>query len=211
MNNCKVVGLTGQTGAGKSTVSRLLAQQGFPVIDCDEVSRYVVANEKRCLADLALTFSIAILEADGTLNRKRLGNIVFGNPDRLARLNEIIFPYIRAEIDRRLTAFAETGAALVILDAPTLFESGADAVCDAVVSVIAPVEQRLNRIIVRDHLSDDEARQRIASQQPDEFYASRSKLVLQNDGDAEELHVKVLEVAELLRRALAAESKREDV
>lgn len=92
MKGIHVVGLTGQTGAGKSTVSSLFRTRGIKVIDCDQVSRDVVSGEKSCLADLALEFSIAILNMDGTLNRKKLASIVFGNPQKLSKLNELIFP-----------------------------------------------------------------------------------------------------------------------
>ena len=82
MKGIHVVGLTGQTGADKSTVSSLFRARGIKVIDCDQVSRDVVSGEKSCLADLALEFSIAILNMDGTLNRKKLASIVFGNPQK---------------------------------------------------------------------------------------------------------------------------------
>ena len=106
MKGIHVVGLTGQTGAGKSTVSSLFRARGIKVIDCDQVSRDVVSGEKSCLADLALEFSIAILNMDGTLNRKKLASIVFGNPQKLSKLNELIFPHIRAEINRRVKELA---------------------------------------------------------------------------------------------------------
>ncbi len=202
MKEIHVVGLTGQTGAGKSTVSRLFRARGIEVIDCDQVSRDVVANEKRCLADLALEFSIAILNMDGTLNRKKLAALVFGNPQKLSKLNELIFPHIRTEINERIAALQKQGAELVVLDAPTLFESGADADCELVISVLALEAQRLNRIVVRDHLTDEEARRRIASQHDDAFYASRSQLVIMNDGDPQLLHIKTIETIDLLERAL---------
>lgn len=204
MRKIFVVGLTGQTGAGKSLVSKIVRSQGVEVIDCDLVSRDVVAGEKQCLADLALEFSITILNVDGTLNRKRLAGMVFGDPERLARLNELIFPYILAEVDRRVRSLEKQGVELVLLDAPTLFESGADSTCDMVVSVIAPEALRLNRIVVRDHLSDDEARRRIASQFGDQFYASRSQVVITNDGAPEDLHVRTLEMLESVRRKMLA-------
>lgn len=209
MKNIKVVGLTGQTGAGKSSVSKIIRAQGIEVIDCDIVSREVVANEKRCVADLALEFSITILNMDGTLNRKRLGSIVFGDKAKLEKLNEIIFPYIKEYIYRRIEELEQEGRDIVVLDAPTLFESGIDAECDFVISVIAPEKQRLNRIVIRDHLSDEEARKRMASQHNDEFYTSRSQLVIVNDGDQHDLHVKALELVGAMQRA-AADLKNND-
>ena len=198
----KIIGLTGQTGAGKSSVSRIIRSQGIEVIDCDQVSRDVVAGQKPLLLDLALEFSIAILNADGTLNRKKLGGIVFNNKEKLSRLNEIIFPYILYEIDERIKDMAKKGMPLVVLDAPTLFESGANRICDYIISVIAPKALRLNRIMIRDHLSDDEARRRMAAQPDDEFYTSRSQYVIINDADPHDLHVKTLELLETLRRLI---------
>ena len=201
MRKIKIVGLTGQTGAGKSSVSKIIRSQGVEVIDCDLISREVVAREKRCVADLALEFSISILNIDGTLNRKKLGSIVFSDKQKLQRLNEIIFPYIKEYVFDRIDELDKMGVRLVVLDAPTLFESGLDADCDSVVSVIAPVVQRQNRIVIRDHLSDEEARNRIGSQHNDEYYTSRSQLVIVNDSDTHELHIKALELVSALQRA----------
>ena len=202
MRNIKVVGLTGQTGAGKSTVCKIIVSQGIRVIDCDAVCRQVVDEEQGCLADIALEFSIGVLNADGTLNRRKLGSIVFNDRQRLNRLNSIIFPYILKNIEKKIDALDKDGVPIVVLDAPTLFESGANRMCDTIISVIAPEDERLNRIVIRDHLTDDEARSRIASQHPDSFYTSRSEWVIRNDSDASELHVRTLQVLSNLRQKL---------
>ena len=202
MRNIHVVGLTGQTGAGKSSVSKIMRSQGLAVIDCDEVSREVVDKEKRCLADMALEFSIVILNMDGTLNRKKLASIVFSDRKKLSKLNELIFPYIKEYVRNRIDALEKSGERVVILDAPTLFESGMESECDFVVSVVAPEVLRLNRIVVRDHLTDTEARNRIASQHSDEFYTSRSQLVIVNDKDEHDLHLKTLELVGALQRVV---------
>lgn len=202
MRRICVIGLTGQTGAGKSSVSKIIRSQGITVIDCDAVSREVVANEKGCLADMALEFSIAILNMDGTLNRKRLAEIVFSDSKKLERLNALIFPYIRSYLKDKLELLEAQGERVVVLDAPTLFESGIDADCDSVISVIAPEALRLNRIVVRDHLTDEEARRRIAAQHKDSFYTTRSQIVIINDKDEQELHVKTLELVGMLHRAM---------
>ena len=104
MRKIHVVGLTGQTGAGKSSVSKIMRSQGLAVIDCDEVSREVVDKEKRCLADMALEFSIVILNMDGTLNRKKLASIVFSDKQKLSKLNELIFPYIKEYVRNKIDA-----------------------------------------------------------------------------------------------------------
>lgn len=210
MKRICVIGLTGQTGAGKSSVSKIIRSQGIAVIDCDEVAHEVVAGEKCCLADLALEFSIAILNIDGTLNRKKLAEIVFGTPKKLERLNTLIFPYIRSYLKDKIQQLEAQGERIVVLDAPTLFESGIDKDCDSVISVIAPEAQRLNRIVVRDHLTDEEARRRIAAQHDDAYYTSRSQIVIVNDKDEQELHVKTLELVGLLHRALREQCARDN-
>ena len=205
MMKIKIVGLTGQTGAGKSSVSRIISSRRIEVIDCDEVSRYVVDNEKSCVADLSLEFGIQILDVNGSLNRKKLGSIVFGDKEKLSKLNLLILPYICDEVFKRVKRLDEKNVPLVVLDAPTLFESGIEKSCDFVVSVIAPLQLRLNRIIVRDHLTDDEARRRIASQHEDEFYTGRSDYVIVNDGDLHDLHLKTLEMINLMLSKLTPE------
>ena len=183
----KIVGLTGQTGSGKSEVAKILTAKGIDVIDCDKLSHSISDTDKSCLCDLALEFSIAILNADGTLNRKKLGSIVFGDEGKLRRLNDIIFPYIKAKIASLIKDMDKKGKPIVILDAPTLFESGLNKDCDFIISVTAPLEERVSRIIVRDHLTDSEARQRIASQHDEEFFKNNSDAVIENYGSLSEL------------------------
>lgn len=195
-----VVGLTGQTGAGKSTVSGLLAGQGACIIDADQVARQVVAQGKQCLLDLVLEFGAQILEADGSLNRRRLGSIVFTDREKRKTFNQIIFPYIQDEIELMIAEKRREGAEFVILDAPTLFESGSEKYCDRVGSVIAPVELRRQRLLERDgHLTMEEIDNRIASQHDDEYYSSRSDFVICNEGSMTNLRLQVLEMLEVFR------------
>jgi dephospho-CoA kinase len=149
----KIVGLTGQTGAGKSLVSTMLTERGYRVIDCDAVARQVVEKGKECLLDLTIEFGTEILLPGGTLNRKALGAIVFGDKRKLRRLGQITYPYIQEEIFRLTEHYRQSGEAVVFLDAPTLIESGTDAYCDKIVSVIASPEERFLRIVRRDNLT----------------------------------------------------------
>ena len=199
----KVVGLTGQTGSGKTEVSRFISLQNIDVINCDQLAHNVADNEKNCLCDLALEFSISILNPDGTLNRKKLSSIVFGNETKLKRLNDIIFPYIKKRIYEVIDDLDRKGKHLVILDAPTLFESGLNKDCDFIISVIAPVEIRRNRIVIRDHLTDAQARKRISSQHDDMFFISNSDAVIENSGDLEELKIRALEAIEKMCRTFS--------
>lgn len=194
-----LAGLTGQTGAGKTLVSSMLAGHGLRVIDADLVARSVVAKGSKCTLDLAVAFGIGILGADGTLNRKKLGDIVFADKQKRLMLNKIIFPYIQEEIFAQVEAMLREDPDVIFLDAPTLIESGTDKRCGRVVSVIAPLEQRLQRVIARDRISEEAALLRIRAQHDDEFYTSRSDFVIENNGDINDLRVKVLQLIDFVR------------
>jgi dephospho-CoA kinase len=132
-----IFGITGQTGAGKSAVCAYLKEAGYHVIDADAVSRQVMGPGSGCAKELAEFFGTDILNADGTLNRKLLGAIAFGDNEKLAALNRITHPYILKEVFSRAQAAFKSGAGVVFFDAPTLFESGAYKNCDYVISVLA--------------------------------------------------------------------------
>lgn len=186
MNNM-VIGLTGQTGAGKTTVSDYLRENGVTVIDADQVARRVVEQGSACIADIALEFGCEYINMDGTLNRRKMARTVFGDKGKLKKLNSLMFPYIIEEIRGELARLKEEQGGLIVLDAPTLFESGADKECDYVVSVTAAAPERERRIIARDGLSQEEARERIAAQHDEDYYKSRSWWVLENNGSADSL------------------------
>ena len=149
-----IVGLTGQTGAGKSTVSDYLRENGVVVIDADKIAREVVETGSACIADIALEFGCEYINMDGTLNRKKMARTVFNDKEKLKKLNNLMFPYIIDSIRRELKHLREQQEGIIVLDAPTLFESGADRECDRVVSVTADVQSRKERIIRRDKLTD---------------------------------------------------------
>ena len=176
-----VVGLTGQTGAGKSTVSKIFAEHGFEVINADLVARKVVEVGQPCLAEIAELFGNQVINSDGTLDRRALGRIVFCNKTKLETLNSVIYPYITAEILRMIQQFSDEGRKLILLDAPTLFESHSDDFCDIIISVLAEPEIRLKRITERDGISETDARNRMDSQLSAEFFISRSDYIIENN------------------------------
>lgn len=186
-----VIGLTGPTGAGKSTVSRLFAQNGAVVIDADQIARRVVAGGSQCLVALVLEFGYEILAADGTLDRARLGELVFTDKAKLKRLDEITYPYIMEQIEADLERCRRRQVRFAVLDAPTLFEAGADRLCSYIVSVIAPAQLRQARIMSRDNLTRQRAEHRMSAQHDDEFYTSRSDFVIENEEDEEYLCMQV--------------------
>lgn len=182
-----VIGLTGQTGAGKSTVSAYLRENGIAVIDADKTARDVVETGSACIADIALEFGCEYINMDGTLNRKKMAKTVFTEKEKLKKLNTLMFPYIIERIQDEIKQLRQKGEPIIVLDAPTLFESGADKDCDYVVSVTADPALRMQRIVRRDNLTQEEAMQRISAQHDEEYYKSRSWKVLENNDSVDEL------------------------
>ncbi len=194
-----VVGLTGQTGAGKSTVSKVFSDNGFAIINADLISRKVVEKGTKCLEEIVDIFKDDILNSDGTLNRKALGNIVFTDKTKLEMLNTIIYPYITSEILKEIKHFSDSGQKLVLLDAPTLFESHSDDFCEIIISVLADEEIREERIINRDGLTRKQANDRMNSQLDAEYFASHSDYVIENNDTLESLSSISKEVSDKIK------------
>ncbi len=196
--NCtraRVIGLTGQSGAGKTTVSRVFSQNGFAVIDADIISREVTEKGQPCLTELSEAFGSDIINSDGTLNRKRLGSIVFSDREKLRQLNGIIYPYIIYRIISRIDELSEEGRELILLDAPTLFEANADDLCDLIISVTADESIRMSRIIARDNITPEAAKKRFESQYSEHFFVNHSDFVIINNKTPDVLAAKAEEVA----------------
>lgn len=195
-----VIGLTGQTGAGKSTVSDFLREQGFAVIDCDRVAREVAAPGSECLFALVRAFGEGIRSPDGSLNRRALGDLVFSDKEQLHRLDGLIFPYILTALRQKIAALERQGHSLVILDAPTLFESGADRMCRRILAVTATPEIRLARIIRRDALTREQALARMESQLDEAYFHSHADFIIDNSGGRQALAPQLQEVKRYLER-----------
>lgn len=184
MKRLFVIGLTGPTGAGKSTVAQALRARGIPVLDCDIVAREVTEKGSPVLTELTQVFGTDILLPDGTLNRKLLGRRAFSDETKTKLLNHITHPVIMRKIKGRLEELAQEGNTIAVLDAPTLFEAGADALCDFTVCVTAGEETRLRRIIERDRISEEQARLRMSVQKPVEYYVRKSSFAVENEDGA---------------------------
>lgn len=168
-----VIGLTGPTGAGKSTVAAVLRELGCAVVDADRVARDV-SEQGGCHAALRQAFGSGIFRADGTIDRAALAALAFSSPENTRRLNEATHPPIVAECGRRLSEAKKGPFRAVVLDAPLLFESGADRLCDATVAVLASEASRLNRVTVRDGIPEDAVRLRMSAQQEPDYYRKRA-------------------------------------
>lgn len=199
LNGVMVVGLTGQTGAGKSTVSKVFAANGFAVINADTVARKVVEKGTECLAEIEDLFGSDVINPDGTLNRKALGNVVFSDKKKLEMLNTITYPYITGEILREIRQHSVKGEKLILLDAPTLFESRADDFCELIISVLADADIREARIVKRDSLTSKQARKRMDSQLDEEFFISHSDYIINNNNSIDTVNEISKEVSDKIK------------
>lgn len=199
LSGVMVVGLTGQTGAGKSTVSKVFAANGFAVINADNVARKVVEKGSRCLAEIEDFFGSGVISTDGTLNRKALAAIVFSDKSKLETLNTITYPYITSSILKLIRLHSSRNEKLILLDAPTLFESRADDFCEIIISVLADPDIREKRIILRDGLSAEQARKRMNSQLDEEFFETHSDYIIHNNGDLDTVNEISKEVSDKIK------------
>jgi dephospho-CoA kinase len=190
-------GLTGGIGAGKSEVSRLLASYGAVVIDSDRIAREVVQPGTEGLAAVVAAFGDEVLNADGGLDRSRLGSIVFADPGRLRALNAIVHPLVRAR-SAELEAAAATDAVLVH-DVPLLTENGLAGLYDLVIVVDAAPATQLDRLVRLRGMTEEDARARMAAQATREQRLAAADIVIDNDGPLEALAPRVREVWEELR------------
>ena len=179
----RVVGLTGPTGAGKTTVTDVWRNMGAYIIDTDQLARRITEPHSPCLDELVKVFSSAILLENGALSRSELAKRAFSSPEDTAKLNAITHPAIVALAQQEIEKAAELGYPIAVIDAPLLYEANADALCDAVVAVIADADIRKQRIMARDDLTVEQANLRMAAQQPDNFYCRDGVTVLDGNGD----------------------------
>lgn len=191
------MGLTGPTGSGKSTVAQILAENGFWTVDADRAARIVVEPGSACLCELTRAFG-DILHEDGSLNRKKLAAAAFADRAGVEKLNSVTHPHILKEIQSQLEGLRAAGCEKALLDAPALFESGAERLCTKVAVVVAPEDVRLARILVRDGISPQEASRRMKAQPPVTFYTGRADYIFENNGGKAEL----TEAAQKLARAV---------
>lgn len=197
------VGLTGGIGAGKSEVSRLLVACGAVLIDADRIAREVVAPGTPGLASVVEAFGEEILAADGSLDRPRLGAIVFSDAEQLSTLNSIVHPLVGARSRELEEAAAED--AVVLHDVPLLTENGLAPLYDLVIVVDAAPETQLDRLVRLRGMTEEDARARMAAQATREQRRKIADIVIDNDVPLEELEQRVKDVwAELVRRSRAS-------
>ncbi len=195
----RIVGLTGGIGTGKSTVARMLAARGAVVIDADAIVHELQAVGTPMLAEIGRAFGPEILRPDGSLDRARLGEVVFADPEARRRLGEITHPAVGREMLRRLEAARSAGAPLVVLDNPLLFEGrvrrgAASDRTEETILAYAPAETQIARQIARDGVTREFALQRMAAQLPIEEKRALATYVIDNSGSLEATERQVREL-----------------
>lgn len=180
----RIIGLTGGSGTGKGTFAALLREKGAGWVDADAVYRTLCAENREMLAALDAAFG-GVLDQNGALDRPKLASIVFADPEKLKKLNAITLPYIRAASLEEMRAQGD--CPFVLYDAPTLFEVGADDLCERIIGVLADTEVRVQRIMARDVLDETAARARIGAQPDADFYRARCDYIVENNGGIADL------------------------
>ena len=195
----RIWGLTGNIGSGKSTVGRMLAARGIPVVDADQVAREVVEPGRPALRDIAARFP-GVLLPDGSLDRRALAARVFADPAERAALERITHPRIAEEVAQRMSELAAAGHRVAVYEAALIVEKGLQHGLDGLIVVTAPAEAQVARLRLRDNMSEQEARARIASQLPASEKAKAATVVVENGGSESELAAQVERLAGRLQR-----------
>ena len=181
----RIIGLTGSIACGKSTVSSFLSSRGCPIVDGDRLARQLTADGSPVLEVLGQAFGPEIFYENGSLNRRRLGHIVFSNPQARQELDEIMAPYLLDATRQSIARIQSSGASICFLDMPLLFEKGYDRLCDSVWTVWLPEEVQLSRLMARDGFTREEALERIRAVLSSDEKAARSDRVIDNSGSVE--------------------------
>jgi dephospho-CoA kinase len=193
----KKVALTGGIATGKSYVLNRCRDRGVPCLDADELAHQATAAGTRATAAIAARFGETVLAADGSIDRRRLGPIVFADPAARQDLERIVHPAVYQALEAAITAVENSGARLVMADIPLLFETGAQLRFDRVVVTACPLSMQIARLVQRG-LDEAAARQRVAAQWPIEEKAARADFVIRTDGTFEETNQQVDRVLQAL-------------
>lgn len=185
-----VLGLTGPTGAGKSSANKIAQALGFKIVDCDLLARKAVEKGTDGLSAVTVAFGSDVLSSDGTLNRSALAKKAFATKESTELLNKTLLPHIARLV------YAEIDAPLVLLDAPTLFESGLDSICSATIAVLADEAVRLERIMKRDGIDKASALLRMSAGKGDDYYLARANHIVYNNSTNKEFELKIKQLLE---------------
>jgi len=195
----KVIGLTGGIGSGKSTVSQFLAELGAVILDADKIGHEAFKPDTEAWREVVAAFGTQVLTTSGEIDRRKLGEMVFGKPELLSRLNRIMHPRMYEIVKAQLDEYRRWGVGVVVLEAPLLIEAGWASLVDEVWVTVAPEATVLKRIMERTGLSREEALARIRSQLSSEERAKHADVIIDTDCQLDELKAKVEKLWRRLR------------
>lgn len=189
-----IIGLTGGIASGKSTVSNILKELSIPVIDADEEARLAVNKGEKAYNDIVAYFGEEVLMEDGSIDRPKLGGIIFPNPEKRAVLNSIVHPAVREKMQQKKEHYISLGERIIVLDIPLLFESKLTRLIDKVIVVYVDEQTQLERLMSRNGYTIEEAKSRIASQLPLKDKRNLADYVIDNNGSIEETRKQLLDI-----------------
>lgn len=184
-----IIGITGSSGSGKSTVCSILQKRyNVKIIDADKIAKQLSKNNKEYLVYIVNQFGKEIILENGMLNRPKLADIIYNNEEKRELLNKCTFKYIKAEIQKEIGKYKD----IIVIDAPLLFEAGLEKNCDRTIAVISDnKELQIKRIMKRDNIERKVAIDRLNAQKQNEFYIKNCDYVIKNNGDIEDLNNQV--------------------
>lgn len=190
----QILGITGGIASGKSSVSAFLKKLGYPIIDADVVAREVVEPGEAAYLEIVKTFGDSILLPEGGINRAKLGDLIFGSEEKRLKLNSIVHPAVRKRMKELAEKAFQDGAETVFMDIPLLFESKLTFMVEKTLLVYVDEDIQLTRLMERNHLSEKDARARIASQMPLSEKRALADAIVNNNGDFEETKEQVISI-----------------
>ena len=186
-----IIGLTGSIATGKSTVSRMLKQKGYPIVDADEISRLVVEPGSPVLTSISEKFGKEVLLSDGSLNREKLGNLIFNDKSNREKLNGIMHPAVRKEMLHQKEEWLEKGANTVVMDIPLLFESKLQSYVDKIIVVSATPQVQKERLMARNGYSSEKRKPEFNTQLSIADKEKGADAVIDNNGTMEETEIQL--------------------
>lgn len=189
-----VIGITGSSGAGKSTICEILERDyNVKIINADKIARRLSKKGTNYVVDIIKVFGKDIVDEEGELKRRKLAEIIYSNDEMRKKLNNCTFKYIKKEIEKQINKLSSDIVA--IIDAPLLFESGLNKVCDKIIGVISNRELQLDRIVARDNIDFEDAEKRLNAQQSNEFYIKNCDDIIENNNNFLSIENNVEEIA----------------
>ncbi len=189
----RIIGITGSSGAGKTTICNILEEKYLAhIIDADKVAKRLTKKGNMYLNSIVEYFGVGILDNAGELKRKELASMIYEDEEKRNALNNLTFTYVVKEIKENINNLQDKE--LIVIDAPLLYESNLDKVCDIVIGVIAKEEDKINRICKRDNITEEMARKRLNIQLSDNYIKDRADYIIVNNGNLEELENEIKKI-----------------